>query len=733
MNQEKILKRIIQWGASIILLAPLLVNSNFLFPYIHMKNLSFRLIVSALIVLLVWYVFKTGSLRGKKNYVLYALGVLWFIHLVATIFGINPYNSIWGNYERMDGLLHLGLLVLYFWILINVFTKKEDWVWILRVSILGAVLVSLYGLLQTFGVENSLILKASSIRISATIGNPAFLASYLMFNLFFVGLLIHWDRIIQWRVLYALVGLLFILMIYHTGTRGPVIGLVASIFVMGGYYSLRASRKGRIAVVGVFLCIILFGGLLYSQRDSQWIKSYHAFDRIAHISLKDSTTKDRLLTWKTSWEAYTDRPILGYGPENYRYGFNKYYNPNLEEQWFDRAHDVIFDYLNSAGMLGLLAYLATLGAAVYYLWKQRKKDFIASVLMLGLLVAYFIQNLFVFDTLNTFLPLMVTLALSRYLGQQNEDEENEWHLSDSTRAFGTIVAGSLLIIVIIFDYVAFIKPARANVTTIEAYKNTAVAPEKALDTFIEALEYNTFGNREIALQLNSFAMNVVRDDKQIRDLKDRAFQEADKWMTALLDYSPEDIQVRMLLAGLYQQYAGLDSTYIQKSIDLLEPHISDSPERLELYYTIAQGYLQLGQVDKAIELLQKTYDITNKKKTVYVNLMNIYAQTKNVVELDKYANEMIGKIEMTADDYYKIAKFYYIAGDLGKSLQTIDESIQLEPATFQYWQVKVSILRDLGRYDEAILVLTNLAKQNPSWSQTIQSYIDQLEKEKAEL
>ena len=50
-NIETKLKRIIQSGLALVLMVPVLVSGKYLFPYIHLKNISFRILVSLLFVL----------------------------------------------------------------------------------------------------------------------------------------------------------------------------------------------------------------------------------------------------------------------------------------------------------------------------------------------------------------------------------------------------------------------------------------------------------------------------------------------------------------------------------------------------------------------------------------------------------------------------------------------------------------------------------------------------------
>ena len=84
------------------------------------------------------------------------------------------------------------------------------------------------------------------------------------------------------------------------------------------------------------------------------------------------------------------------------------------------------DIASTGGLISLLAYLSILAAAFYYLFKGKKKGKISTnefVLLVCLFVAYFIQNLAVFDSLVTYISLMLTLGYVYWLNNRDEDEE----------------------------------------------------------------------------------------------------------------------------------------------------------------------------------------------------------------------------------------------------------------------------------------------------------------------
>ena len=173
--------------------------------------------------------------------------------------------------------------------------------------------------------------------------------------------------------------------------------------------------------------IVLAVGSLATFKESSFIKSHDLLARFSQLATFDkagleqfATTqgKGRFAIWSIAYEGFKERPILGWGQDNFNYVFNKYYDPKIydQEQWFDRAHNVFFDWLIAGGILGLLSYLALFVTAIVAIWRSRahEKDlyflFSDKVLLTALLIAYFIHNLFVFDSITSYILFFGVLA-----------------------------------------------------------------------------------------------------------------------------------------------------------------------------------------------------------------------------------------------------------------------------------------------------------------------------------
>jgi len=147
-------------------------------------------------------------------------------------------------------------------------------------------------------------------------------------------------------------------------------------------------------------------------------------NRILDITLNTETFQTRLLLWKQALIIAGERPILGWGPENFSPAFEKHYLPRFEV-WFDRAHNIFLDYLVQTGILGFLSYLSIF---IVFYWKfmrftkknkekepsASKKSLIENSLFFALPIAYLIQGIVLFEVLPIYISLFVFLAFANY-------------------------------------------------------------------------------------------------------------------------------------------------------------------------------------------------------------------------------------------------------------------------------------------------------------------------------
>lgn len=418
----------------IIPFIPLIVTDFFFYPFIAGKNFVFRIVVELALVL--WLV--SGS-KIKNSKILWSVLSFIFVVGVANILGANPLNSFWSDYERMDGyvtLLHLGA---YFLILRSVLQTKKEWLNFFRLFVLGGVAVIGFVFYK----------EGLSYSSAGTINNPSYFAAYLLLIIFlsFI-LLVNVKEKLRKTIYIASIGL-SLFMIYFTSARATILALLVGFILF-----IMTRHKIKNIVLGLVIAVLLlvsFGVF----RNNNFIIQNPVLSRF-RITEMDKSKDFRLITWDIAWQGIKEKPVLGWGQENFGIVYAKYYDSRLFtiEGWADRAHNIVLDWLINAGFIGLGFYLLIFGA-VYWKLKTPKGKWIplmsgleksdgktlgnlefgsiynpnclarneSMVLKIGFAV-YFFQNLFVFDTIITY---MIFFALLAYVDKEIEEmPQGEW-------------------------------------------------------------------------------------------------------------------------------------------------------------------------------------------------------------------------------------------------------------------------------------------------------------------
>ena len=187
------LEKIIKFGILLSLFTPLVISNSTFYPYIFGKAIFFQILIEILLIFYLILIIQKPEFQPKATPLNIALLIYFLVLVLTTLTSLDPIRSFWSTQERMTGtfnLLHFGA---FFLIIGNLFKSKKDWFWLLRTSLLVSALVGLYELFRSSNVSGS------------TLGNPGFLATYLLFNIFFALFLIIKDKKLIWRIPYSLI------------------------------------------------------------------------------------------------------------------------------------------------------------------------------------------------------------------------------------------------------------------------------------------------------------------------------------------------------------------------------------------------------------------------------------------------------------------------------------------------------------------------------------------------
>jgi tetratricopeptide (TPR) repeat protein len=429
-------------------------------------------------------------------------------------------------------------------------------------------------------------------------------------------------------------------------------------------------------------------------------------------------------------QGFKERPVLGWGQENFNFVFNKYYNPGMygQEPWFDRAHNVFFDWLIAGGLLGLLVYLSLFGTAIWFLW-FRTPHFSATSksILTGLLGAYFFHNLFVFDNLVSYIMFFSLLG---YIHSVNT-EENVWGMFTekirraTTTMFGgrtmDVIIAPLAIIIVIFSFYFFnYKALATNYTLLEALKPH---PQENglltnLELFQKALSYNSFGSQEAREQLSQATFTISGIADVPKEVKDSFISLADTQLQKQIELVPGDARHHLFYASFLDRYGRYD-----EAIKQYEKALEFSPKKQAIYFGLLGAYLNKGEKEKALELAKTAFELEPE----YNDARKIYAATAIYNNNEALAKELLVPIfGTTAINDDRIIRAYATIKRFDKVIQIWKERVKNNPKNLQFKFSLAAAYLGNNERTKAINEIKEIIKENPDFKKQGQYYISEI-------
>ncbi len=171
--------------------------------------------------------------------------LLVVVYIVSTIFSLAPRVSLWGSYQRMQGTYSFLSYLVVFALMAGNLRTRDQVDRLVTIIIISSIPVSLYGIVQRYGLDPLPWAGNVTRRVASNMGNAIFVASYLIMivPLTLTRLVESMTAIIteeeaSWghtilSAIYIFVLAVQILTIAFSGSRGPMLGLLGAGFVMG--------------------------------------------------------------------------------------------------------------------------------------------------------------------------------------------------------------------------------------------------------------------------------------------------------------------------------------------------------------------------------------------------------------------------------------------------------------------------------------------------------------------
>ncbi len=715
---------VIKASLFVVPFVPLVIAASLFFPYITGKAYLFRAVVEVAFFAWILLALFFPKYRPRKSPLLLSIGAFIIVIGLATIFSIDPLHSFWSNFERAEGMVTYLHLLAYFLVLTSVFTR-QDWIIFFNLFVASGIIEGIYGLMQRLGYFSNL---QGGPRVEGTIGNPAYLAAYLIFAFGFAALLWIYStgKFAKWY--YGLAAFLSLSVLYFTASRGPSLGLLLGSAVCILLYLLlsknvpgvsRFSKKIAWAILGLLVVVPL---ALWLFRDSSFVMSSGVLRRLTTLSFTDTTIASRFTIWSMSFEGFKEHPILGWGPENYPLVFAKYFKSELwpQEPWFDRSHNIIFDWLINAGALGLFAYLSIFVAALYSLWRHHRRGALAldvAILFTGLFIAYGFQNIFVFDNMSTYLSFFAMLAFIDRLDGDNKIVSENKKVNFN---YIPLVATILTIFFGLSLYFFSLRLLFANSLLIDAMRSQNSDYKLAYEYYKKVLSYNARGAEEATEQFFRFAVAIAGVQNVENDFKLEVIQHAINLAEDRIKKNPLDVRGLLFLSGILQQTSLVEQTFavLNKAIEL-------SPQKQQIYFELGDLYFKQKNFAKAVQVLEKAFKLDERYNGARVNLAAAYILNGNIDKADKLLLEKFGT-SFVAEPL--LVSVYMSIKNYPRLIEVRKKYVEGAPENVGY---RLDLARAYAANGNKTLAITELKKVielDPNQKVTFEDYIDKVKK-----
>jgi cyclophilin family peptidyl-prolyl cis-trans isomerase/Flp pilus assembly protein TadD len=172
--------------------------------------------------------------------------LLALVYVVATPLSLVPHVSLWGSYQRLQGTYTtLSYMVLFFLLLDGLRTKRQL-NRLINAMVLVSFPISMYGLIQHFGLDPLPWGGNVTTRVASNMGNAIFVAAFLIMvvPLTISRLLENWKEAVG-----------------HFEVRDGVLGIIAFVLLVGALLAGMLLEAGRSTLWVRWVALVIGVGL----------------------------------------------------------------------------------------------------------------------------------------------------------------------------------------------------------------------------------------------------------------------------------------------------------------------------------------------------------------------------------------------------------------------------------------------------------------------------------------
>jgi len=329
------------------------------------KLTAFRLFTLLALLAFLTKALLTGGVKLRPAPLTYPVILVGLSSLLSTVWTNNLGTSVFGVYEDFEGLLTIANYILLWFLVTQYIRNLTDARKFLAAVITAGTLAAGYGVAQNFGFDFVMWNPNtySATRLFGTLGNPNFLAAYVLMALPVATISFWMSRRPAVKGLLLFTVLIMLGCIFFTKSRGALYALAVEMAALAAYMFFDARRadglwrNNRRWMLALGLLALLSLGLPTVRSAITEAVSRTA----ATLNVRALHITPRLYIWRSALQMIRDRPLTGSGLDTFQITFPKY---RLAEYWRlewngtpEKAHNFFLQIGATTGLLGLGAWL----------------------------------------------------------------------------------------------------------------------------------------------------------------------------------------------------------------------------------------------------------------------------------------------------------------------------------------------------------------------------------------
>ena len=388
--------------------------------------------------------------------------------------------------------------------------------------------------------------------------------------------------------------------------------------------------------------------------------------------------KIRLLVWRGALEAWKNNPIFGTGVETFAFAYYRYKLPahNLTSEWnflYNKAHNEFLNYLATTGTVGIVAYLFMMGRFLYLSSKKildsvRKKEENRSLISIAAVAGYITILITIFFGFSVvivniyfyIIPAFV-LVLENMINHEKElliFKDREGSSANSQLSPFQWMGATITVIIgfyLLFTLISYWNADKAyaygyNLDRVGLYQDAYPYLHKAvLKRSNEPVFADEMAINDAVLATQLISQKDTKNASAAAQTASSLSKEALETSNDLVASYPNNFVFWKTRIRIFYTLAQIDAQFLPSALEAVRKAAQLSPNDASIVYNLGVIEGQSGNLDKAIEALERDVALKPDYKDAHYALGLFYNQKAldkngNVVNRD-FLNKAIGQMK----------------------------------------------------------------------------------------